>query len=56
MSADYGEVPKGSVVIFFRKVKFYNEEAEEALPNLCTYLLLPPPPTLIHTTNFVQLW
>jgi hypothetical protein len=33
MSADRGEVPKGSAEIFFRKVKFWNDdEAEEAPP------------------------
>ena len=31
--ADRGEVPKGSAEIFFRKVKFWNDdEAEEAPP------------------------
>lgn len=33
MWADRGEVPKGSAEIFFRKVKFWNDdEAEEAPP------------------------
>ena len=44
VGADRGEVPKGSAEIFFRKVKFWNDdEAEEAPPvfvRIC-YLLLP---------------
>ena len=33
VGADRGEVPKGSAEIFFRKVKFWNDdEAEEAPP------------------------
>ena len=31
-NVDRGEVPKGSAEIFFRKVKFWNEDGEEDAP------------------------
>jgi hypothetical protein len=44
VGADRGEVPKGSAEIFFRKVKFWNDdEAEEAPPvfvRICSLLLI----------------
>ena len=47
--ADRGEVPKGSAEIFFRKVKFWNEdEAEEAPPvfvSICSPLPVSRPLT-----------
>lgn len=32
VTADRGEVPKGSTEIFFRKVKFWKEDGQEEAP------------------------
>ena len=41
MNSDRGDVQKGSAEIFFRKVKFWSEDAEEEAPPVFVGILFP---------------